>query len=318
MKCFILIVFFATTSFAKEVVNKILVTVNTEIVLLSDFKRLQERLNKPGSIDETLLLGEKATSLKNSKKDQLDYLIREKLVDSEIKKQNLAVGEDRVEAEMAQMAKKSQMTRSDFDKFILSQGFQIEEYKAILKTRIERQSFFESEIVSKLRITDEDALGEYQSKNPNYKPNVNEFKISQIFFSPKTGGAPAALARAKSALERIRAGESFEVLANQINEAPRPNKDGLLGSFRSGEFIPEIESAVSGIAVNEISDVIRGGPGYHIVKVLSKKTTLDPNFLKVKEMIKASLVEKNFQRQLKNWFETKKQDANIKYQEQTT
>lgn len=304
---------FSQNTFSKEVVNKILVTVNNEIILLSDFKKLQERLTKPGAIDETLLLGEKAENLKNNKTAQLDFLIREKLVESEIKKQNLSITDDRVESEMGQMAKKSQMSRSDFDKFIVKQGFSVEEYKAILKNRIERQSFFESEIVSKLRITDEDAYGEYQMKNPNYRPNVNEFKIAQIFFSSKKGGVAAAEERANQILARIRRGEKFETLANQFNETPGANKDGLLGTFKSGEFLPEIENAVSTLKPDEVSSLIKGKSGFHIVKVLSKKMTLDPNFLKMKEMIKASLVEKNFQRQLKNWFESKKQDAYIKY-----
>lgn len=304
--------FLSPLSFAaKEVVNKILVVVNSEIVLLSDLKKLQQRIQKPGAIDDTLLLGEKVESLKNDRKAQIDFLIREKLVESEIKRQNFSVTDERVENEMNTLAKRAQMPRTDFNKYISRQGFTVDDYKEILKSRIERQSFFESEIVSKLRITDEDAYGEFQTKNPNYKPNVNEFSIAQIFFSPKKGGAQAALERANAVETRIQAGESFETLANQLNESPGANRDGFLGSFRSGEFLPEIEQAIGKLSEKEVSNVIKSPAGFHIVKVLSKKTTFDPNFLRVKEMIKASLVEKNFQRQLKNWFEVKKQDAYI-------
>jgi peptidyl-prolyl cis-trans isomerase SurA len=188
---FSVLFFFGLSSFAaKELVNKVLVVVNSETVLLSDLKKLQARIQKPGAIDDTLLLGEKVDSLKNNRKAQIDFLIREKLVESEIKRQNFSVTDDRVENEMNLLAKRANLSRPDFNKFIARQGFTVDEYKEILKARLERQSFFESEIVSKLRITDEDAYGEFQSKNPNYKPNVNEFKIAQIFFSPnKRGGS---------------------------------------------------------------------------------------------------------------------------------
>ena len=309
---------FGVNSFAaKEIVNRILVVVNSEIVLQSDLKKLQERIQRPGAVDETLLLGEKLDSLKNNRKAQIDFLVREKLVESEIKRQNFAVTDERVEAEMSQLSNRAQMSRPDFNKYIARQGFTVEEYKEILKARLERQSFFESEIVSKLRITDEDAFGEFQAKNPKYRPNVNEFKIAQIFFSPKKGGAQAALDRATAISNRIQSGEHFEVLANSNNETPGANRDGLLGTFKSGEFLPEIERAVGNLSTNDVSTVIKSAAGFHIVKVLSKKTTVDPNFLKVKEMIKASLVEKNFQRQLKNWFEVKKQDAYISNQAPT-
>ncbi len=315
---FFIVLLSQSLAFSKDVVDKILVVVNSEIVLQSDLKKLQDRIQKAGAIDETLLLGEKIDSLKNNRKAQLDFLIREKLVESEIKRQNFTVTDDRVESEMNQMAKKAQMPRPEFDKYVGRQGFLVEDYKEILKGRLERQSFFENEIVSKLRITDEDAYSEFQTKNPNYRANVNEFKIAQIFFSPRKGGGDSsALARAQSAVSRIRAGERFETLANQLNETPGANADGVLGTFKSGEFLPEIEKAVSGLSVNDVSGVIKSSAGYHVVKVLSKKTTVDPNFVKVKENIKASLVEKNFQRQLKNWFESKKQDAYINNQDST-
>jgi hypothetical protein len=42
---------------------------------------------------------------------------------------------------------------------------------------------------------------------------------------------------------------------------------------------------------------------------------MDPEFLRVKENIKAGLIQQNFDRQLKNWFELKKLDANLKIYE---
>jgi peptidyl-prolyl cis-trans isomerase SurA len=299
---------------AKELVNKILVTVNSEIILQSDLKKLQARINKPGSIDETLLLGEPVASLKNNEKAQLDFLIREKLVESEIKRQNLSVTDERVDNELSQLAKKNQMTNAEFAKVLAKQGYTVEEYKEVLKARVERQSFFESEIISKLRITDEDAYGEYQAKNPGHRPSTSEFKIAQIFFSPSKGSPAAAFSRAQAALTKIHNGETFEDVANRFNETPGAAKDGYMGAFRAGEFLPELERVVNTLEPNEVSDVIKSSAGFHIVKVLSKTTILDPSFVKVKELIKASLVEKNFQRQLKNWFESKKQDAYIKIQ----
>ena len=296
---------------AKEVVDRVVATVNSEVVLLSDLKQLQSRIDRPGAIDESLLLGEKAGSLKTDKNAQLQFLIREKLIAAEIKRQNLLITKERVESEMDQLARRGQMTRPEFNKFVVKQGFTVEDYKEVLKSRIERQSFFENEIVSKLRITDEDAYGEYQTKNPNYKPNVNEYKIAQIFFDPRKTGPEAAYKRAQAALEKIKSGESFESVANKDSE-DGGNTDGVLGAFKTGEFNPEIETAVAPLSQGDHTEIVKSKQGYHIFKLLTKKTTTDPQFLKYKEAIIASLIEKNFARQLKNWFESKKQDAYIK------
>ncbi len=297
---------------AKEVVDKVVATINGEIVLLSDVKNMQNRVKKQGSIDDTLLLGEDPENFKTDKKAQLAFLIREKLVESEIKRLGMSASDEHINGEFAQMAKKNQMKPEEFEKFLATQGFKPEEYKTILKARFERQTFFEKEIVSKLRITDEDAYGVFQTKYPNYRPRVGEFKIAQIFFANKKGGGTGALERATSAFKRLTAGESFEALANQLDETPGSNKDGVLGVFKSGEFLPDIEKAIGDLAVNTASGILRGPDGYHIVKLLDKKTVVDPNFLKAKESIKASLVQQNFERQLKNWFELKKIEASIK------
>ena len=314
MKLLILIVliFFTSLTFSKEIVDKVVASVNNEIILLSDLKNMQNRIKKSGTIDENLLVGDRLETIKTDKKAQLNFLIREKLVESEIKRLGMSSSDEQINAALMQNAKRNQMGITEFTSYLSSQGFTVIEYKEILRARIERQAFFEKEIISKLRITDEDAFGVFQSKYPNYRPRVGEFKIAQIFFSNKKGGAPGALERASSAFQRLEAGEAFETLANQLDETPGSNKDGVLGNFKSGEFLPEIESAIGNLSINSTSGVLRGPAGYHIVKLLDRKTIVDPNFLKVKESIKAALVQQNFERQLKNWFELKKLDANIK------
>lgn len=303
---------FSSIAFSKELVDRIVATISTEVVLQSELDHFPERIDKMGSIDETLLFGERAASIKGNKSAQLDFLIREKILESEIKRLGLTISESQVESEISQMAKRGNMNLTEFSNYLNQQGYTVEEYKKILRNRIERQSFFEREIISKLRITDDDALSVYQNQNPNSRTTTSEFKIAQIFFSARKGGAEQAMARATAAYERFRNGDSFETLANQLDETPGSNADGVLGTFKTGEFIPEIEKEIANLNDGQVSKVTQGPNGYHIVKLLSKKSIPDPQFLKVKESIKSSLVQQNFERQLKNWFELKKIDLDIK------
>lgn len=308
---FVFFTFLKTYTQAKELVDKVVASVNNEIILLSELNNMNQRLLKQASIDETLLLGENKNLLNDNKKLQLSFLIREKLVESEIKRLGFSFTDEQINTEIEQLAKKNQMTFSEFVKYLNSQNYTLDEYRVMQKARSERQVFFEKEIISKLRITDEDAYSVYKTKVPSSKQTVSEFKIAQIFFSIKKGGAEKALARAQTAFKRLTSGESFESLANQLDETPGANTDGVLGTFKSGEFLPEIESAIEGLTINNTSTVLRGPSGFHIVKLLERKTTQDTNFLKVKDSIKASLVQQNFERQLKNWFELKKLEAKI-------
>jgi peptidyl-prolyl cis-trans isomerase SurA len=86
----------------------------------------------------------------------------------------------------------------------------------------------------------------------------------------------------------------------------------MLGTFKAGEFLPEIEKVISGLSANEISKPIRSKSGIHIVRVISKKVISDPKFEKEKEKIRAELFEKSFQKHLKIWIENKKEDAFVR------
>jgi peptidyl-prolyl cis-trans isomerase SurA len=297
---------------AKETVDKIIAIVNSEPVLQSELKAMPARSQKDGGLDDALMLDEPISKFKTDAGAQLEYLIREKLVESEVKRLNLSLSDDRINSEMQTLAKRNQLSKEQLEAFVKKQGYTIPEYKTVLRAKLERQSFFEAEVISKLRITDEDAYSEFRAKFPNYKPVANEFSVAQIYFNPKKGSSKEALARAEEIYSKLASGQSFESLANKFSEDPNANKDGVLGSFKTGEFLPELESVVTDLEKNKYSNVIRSKIGFHILKLLDKKTALDPQFLRIKEQIKASLVEKNFRRQLKNWFESKKQDAHIK------
>lgn len=298
---------------AKEVVNKIIAIVNSEPILQSELANFPQRFKREGALDDSLVLEEAPVSvLKTDSKKQLDYLVREKLIESEVKKLNLTVSEDRVNSEMNTLATRNHMTKAQLNDLIKKQGYTLSEYRENLKNRIERQSFYEAEVISKLRITDEDAYNEFRLKNPKYVPSLNEYTLAQIFIPSKKIGEAAAMEKAIFMKKRMASGESFESIVNAYNEGSGAPKDGLLGTFKAGEFNKEIEAEVARLSEGEVSIPIKSKQGVHIVKVLNKKNSQDPQFLKIKDQIKSFLVEKNFKRQLKNWFESKKQDSYIK------
>ncbi|WP_413289499.1 peptidylprolyl isomerase [Bdellovibrio sp. HCB337] len=298
-----------------EVVERIVAVVNNEIILESDFKELQKKLKTPALIDEAMLSGKSVEDLKKDRKVQLDYLINEKIMSSEIKRLNHSVTMERVDQEIRDMAKKNNVTVNDVLAAFKAQGISTSEYQAFLKEKIEKQSLIEAEIISKLRISDDDALAEYLKKNPQNKSSVNEFTVAHIFFNPKKGGSEAAYKRAEAVLTKLRSGENFETLAEQNSEDPNFTSGGLLGTFKSGEFLKEVEDSIQGLNAGQTTGIVKSRMGYHIVKLLDKKLTTDPRFEREKEQIKASLFEQNFKRQMKNWLLSKREEAFVRINE---
>lgn len=309
------LVFFANHSSA-EVVEKTVAIVNSEVVLESDVRKMSSKLKKKDLIFDYLIVGNEAAFYKGERKALLDYLINEKLMDSEVKRLSLSLPPEKVDEEIREIGKRNNMGPQEVIRAFTSEsGLSAQEFKEFTKTRLERQSLISNEIISKLRISDEDAYSEYLRKNPNAQSGTNEYSIAHIFFNPKKGGAEESLKRAQDVLEKLRSGQSFETLAEQHSEDPNFSNGGFLGNFKTGEFLKELETSVSGLSPGQNSKIVKSRMGFHIVKLLNKKTISDPEFERAKERIKSQIFETTFRRQLHLWLQAKKDDSFVRINE---
>lgn len=309
---FVVLVFSVSMANAAEVVDKIVAIVNNEFISMSDLEKFKDRVRSNQAIDDLLLLGNTQAQLKKDSKAQLNYLIHEKIMDSEIKRLNLSVTLERVEQEIRDLAKRNGLSRGGLLEAVKGQGFTVSEYQNFVKTRLERQALIEQEITSKIRVSDEDVMAAYIRKNPSQDTAAYEYSVSHIFFNPKKGGAPAAEARAQRVLEKLSAGGSFEELAEQNSEDPGFSTGGALGVFKSGEMTPEFEQAISNLDIGKHSGLVKTKSGIHILKLTSKRVVADPRFEREKEKIRSELFSEAFQKHFRVWLESKKEDSFIK------
>ncbi len=75
-----------------------------------------------------------------------------------------------------------------------------------------------------------------------------------------------ALARADSALAKIKAGEDFATVAEEYSDGPTKVRGGDLGSFGRGMMVPAFEDAAFALKVGEVSAIVETPFGFHIIK----------------------------------------------------
>jgi peptidyl-prolyl cis-trans isomerase SurA len=293
-------------------VDGVIAHVNNEPILQSDLSQLQAMLDKGEMIDDLPLGLMTIEEIKSNKQAQLKYLIRTKMLDSEIKRLKMEVTVERLEQELRDIARRNGITRDLLPKAIEEQGMRFSDYQDYLKKRIERQGLIDQEVASKLKISDDDLMAAYYNK---YKKNPSasfEVELSHIFFNPKKGGALEAKSRAELVLSKLNAGQDFKSLAKQYSEDPNFQEGGVLGTFKKHELEFQLANAIekhSGKGL--INDIIKTRNGFHIFFINNRKDTPDADFMKKKEALRAELFEKQIRFAIDRWFESKSSDFSI-------
>lgn len=69
------------------------------------------------------------------------------------------------------------------------------------------------------------------------------------------------------ALDRIKAGESFAVVAQEMSECPSRKKGGDLGFFSRGQMVKPFEDVAFRLQVGEMTqEPVKTGFGWHLIK----------------------------------------------------
>jgi peptidyl-prolyl cis-trans isomerase SurA len=296
-----------------ETVERIVAVVNDDIITSTDVDKYAARL-KTGGLADDLLIPDEATkqALLKDRTKLLETMINAKVIDSEVKKQNLSVPIERVEQEIRKVAKNNNVSREELKSALLERGIPFSDYQDFIKTGLERQGLVEKAIASRIKISEDDVISAYAAKTGSAEQQAFEYTLAHIYFDSSKGGARAARLRADDAFAKLKSGIPFEREAADASEDPGYEQGGLLGVFKTGELKKDLESAVYKLQVGETTNVIPATGGFEIVKVLKKKLIPDPRTEKDREKIRAELYETAFKKQLHDWLAQLRTDAFVR------
>ncbi len=105
--------------------------------------------------------------------------------------------------------------------------------------------------------------------------------------------AQAAEDKAKAVVARLRKGEDFVKLANELTEDPAGHKDGGdLGYFTKEEMVPEFATVAFTLDKGKFSDPVKTQFGWHIILVEDKRKRPAPPFDQVKGQLERIVARK--------------------------
>ncbi|MBC7260699.1 MAG: peptidylprolyl isomerase [Chloroflexi bacterium] len=184
---------------------------------------------------------EKAALLTQLRRQILDALIDQVLIEQAAAREGIAISEEQVEAEMARLIGDD---TAKFEEWLQANGMTRDSFKAQLKQQLLSATFQEHVINAQSPIVEQ--------VHARHILLLSEEEAMEVFL-------------------KLRAGESFTALAKQYSQ-DRSTKDngGDLGFFPRGVMPPEIEAVAFGLNPGQTSGIVKTSFGYHIIEVVEK------------------------------------------------
>ena len=181
---------------------------------------------------------------------------------------------------MARLAEQNQLSMQDFRNQLEREGMSFSRFREEIREEIAMQRIREREVDNKLQITESevDNYLEAAKSAPQIQP---EYNIAQILVRiPENATAEqiaARRARADDVARQLRGGADFNKLAASYSDSVDALKGGELG-WRTADRLPQIfVDAVAKLNEGELSDVIKSASGFHILKVVGKRSRTAEN-----------------------------------------
>jgi peptidyl-prolyl cis-trans isomerase SurA len=205
----------------------------------------------------------------------LERLVLEKIQIQVAAQAGIKVTEKELNRAVADIAKRNKLELPQFEKIIESEGISFSRFREQISQQIVIAKLRHEEVENRVKVSEQE-IENFLRNQATESESELEYKLSHILVTIPSGASEAELKAARDkaddALRRIDAGEDFGDVALRVSDGQQALEKGDLG-WRKGAEIPSLfADAVSNMKVGENSGIITSPSGYHIVKLMDKRS----------------------------------------------
>ena len=194
----------------------------------------------------------------------LRTLIDEKLQAQEAKRLNISVADAEVDAAIANIAERNNLSTEQLSTFLAERGTDIASLRAQLRNQIAWLKVIGREVRPKVVVTE----GQIDLANRVAQPTAGERELllSEIVLPVYTPDQEAdVMADGRQLVAALRGGSEFAPLARQMSVAASADSGGDLGWIPSSVLAEDLRNALSRMTAGQISDPIRTPLGVQVL-----------------------------------------------------
>jgi len=287
---------------AARVVEKIAAVVGDDIVMASEVEeKAVPFLAEAARVTDQ---GQRSARAAAIRREVLDRLIDDQLIAQQASELRLSVSSEDVDKSIEEIKRQNGIDDQQLAQALRGQGMTMGTYRQDLKKQILRFRVINIAVGSKVAVSDEDVQS-YYDRHMKSGAEV-QVRASHVFIAIPDGADAGVVAEKQAAaaalLERAKAGEDFAKLAREHSEdAATRAEGGDLGTFGKDMLPKPIEELVFAMEIGEVRGPLRADRGFHVIKLVEKKTKPAKPFAEVREELRAQLRQKEVERQTKSY-----------------
>ncbi|MDR7870429.1 MAG: peptidylprolyl isomerase [Tissierellaceae bacterium] len=228
----------------------------------------------------------------------LDVIIADKIMQSEVEKNNIVVSDEEIEADVEEMKDfygSDEALQNELDNY----GLTLDDIRQNIKSNIQIETLLEPYV----DIT-EDEMKEYFETNKANFDQEEQVKASHILVETED--------LALEVKGKLEAGEDFAELAKEYStDTTNSQQGGNLGYFNRTKMLPEFSDAAFSLEVGEISDPVKTNYGYHIIKLEDKKEAKEAVYEEYTEEVKNAIFQTKSYDAYMAWYAEKLEEYEI-------
>lgn len=204
----------------------------------------------------------------------LDNLIDQQVLVRTAEKMGLGPSDEDFQSAVSQIASQFPDPAA-FDQAIQQQGMTRADFDKNFRNELTIQKLIEVAFQDTVEVTEAEARAYYDANAQEFKtPETVHARHILIRVEPTAPpeADAAAKTRAQAALDRVKKGEDFIKVADEVTEDPSgKGRGGDLGFFPRERMVPPFSDAAFSLQPGQVSDLVKTQFGYHVIKVEERK-----------------------------------------------
>jgi parvulin-like peptidyl-prolyl isomerase len=272
MKKFLPFLLFSLITVQAQVIDAVAIDVEGEAITTLEIQAVQQKMNM-------------------SKQAAVEALIKDRLEKSALKKANIHVSQEEIQAKVQTIATSKGMSQAQMQDVLAKKGLTWDSYIEQLTTEMKKERFFREHIAGSVTPPSDSELKTY------YNTHKEQFSSAPTQMSLVVYAAPT--------IEKIK-----EAIANPMRPIDGVQKKNILAS--SSEMSPQLLQLIQKTPTNSFTSPVNTGKGIIAYFVKSKGTQGQVGFESVKNAVTNMWMQEQRVQAGQDFFNKLKSNANIR------